>query len=59
MMVRTLVNYHTAPGEKAEIYWDGTGQNGQMLPAGIYFIRLTIDGKERETVKVVKGNNGH
>ncbi|MBP6872926.1 MAG: T9SS type A sorting domain-containing protein [Bacteroidales bacterium] len=54
MLVKTLVNYKGGTEEKGEIYWDGAGPGGTALPAGIYFVRLTIDGKETETVKVVK-----
>ena len=59
MLVKTLVNYDAGPGEKAQIYWDGTGQGGDNLPSGVYFVRMTIDSKETETVKVVKVENGH
>jgi hypothetical protein len=54
MLVKTMVNYDAGSGEKAEIYWDGAGQGGENLPAGVYFVRMTIDGREMETVKVVK-----
>ena len=54
MLVKTLVNFNGGTEEKGEIYWDGAGPGGTALPAGIYFVRLTIDGKETETVKVVK-----
>ncbi|MDX9905264.1 MAG: DUF1565 domain-containing protein [Bacteroidales bacterium] len=59
MLVKTLVNFNGGPEEKGEIYWDGAGPGGTTLPAGIYFVRLTIDGKEMETVKVVKADSGH
>ncbi|MBP6872580.1 MAG: DUF1565 domain-containing protein [Bacteroidales bacterium] len=59
MLVKTLVNYKGGTEETGEIYWDGAGPGGTALPAGIYFVRLTIDGKETETVKVVKVENSH
>jgi hypothetical protein len=54
LKVRTL--FHTAcrPGDQAEIYWDGTDTGGTPLPAGSYLIRLSVDGKNRNTMKVVK-----
>ena len=33
------------------ITWDGTGKNGQMLPAGVYFLQVT--GPDSRTGKVV------
>ena len=59
MLVKTLVNFNGGTEEKGEIYWDGAGPGGTALPAGIYFVRLTIDGKETVTVKVVKVENSH
>ncbi|MBP6871049.1 MAG: T9SS type A sorting domain-containing protein [Bacteroidales bacterium] len=59
MLVKTLVNFKGGTEETGEIYWDGAGPGGTALPAGIYFVRLTIDGKETETVKVVKVENSH
>jgi len=54
MKVKTLVSNTGSTGDKGSFYWDGRNQNGQALPAGVYFIRMTMDGKEVETVKVVK-----
>jgi len=54
MKVRTLVNNTGSVGDKGSFYWDGRDQNGLALPAGVYFIRMTMDGKEVETVKVVR-----
>ena len=53
ILVKTLVNYDAGPGEKAQIYWDGTGQGGNILPGGAYFVRMTIDGKRVAWEKVV------
>ncbi len=55
MKVRTLAANQGSTGDKGNFYWDGSDHNGNDLPAGVYLIRMTIDGKEVETVKVVKG----
>jgi flagellar hook assembly protein FlgD len=34
--------------------WDGSGDNGRPLPPGIYTVVLNIDGKERQSAKVIK-----
>jgi hypothetical protein len=54
--VRTLAANQGSTGDKGNFYWDGSDQNGNNLPAGAYIIRMTMDGKEVETVKVVKGD---
>ena len=54
MKVKTLVNNTGSVGDKGNFYWDGSDQNGQALPAGVYFIRMTMDGKEVDTIKVVR-----
>ncbi len=54
LKVRTL--FHTAcrPGDQAEIYWDCTDTRGTPLPAGSYLVRLSVEGKNRYTLKVVR-----
>ncbi len=54
MKVRTLENHDASKGDASRFYWDGTDQDGNKLPSGIYLIRMTIDGKEGETEKVVR-----
>jgi hypothetical protein len=54
MKVRSLVNNTGSVGDKGNFYWDGRDQNGQAFPSGVYFIRMTVDGKEVETVKAVR-----
>jgi len=49
--VRTLVNETKGPGRYSS-GWDGRGENGVLLPAGIYFCRLEA-GAERLTRKLV------
>jgi hypothetical protein len=55
MKVRTLENHQASKGDTGKFYWNGSDQQGNDLPAGVYLIRMTIDGKEVETVKAVKG----
>jgi hypothetical protein len=40
--------------DKGKFYWDGNDQNGQALPAGAYILRMTVDDKVVEVVKVVR-----
>lgn len=54
MKVKTLVNAPGSVGDKGSFYWNGRDQDGQALPAGTYFIRMTVDEKVVEVVKVVK-----
>jgi hypothetical protein len=52
--VRTLENHQVSKDDAGKFYWDGSDQSGNDLPAGAYFIRMTMDGKEVETRKLVK-----
>jgi hypothetical protein len=54
MKVKTLVNNTGSVGDKGNFYWDGSDQNGQALPCGAYILRMTIDDKVVEAVKVVR-----
>ncbi|MFO7614454.1 MAG: T9SS type A sorting domain-containing protein, partial [Bacteroidales bacterium] len=54
LKVKTLVSSQANPGDKGSFYWNGSDQNGQTLPAGIYLLRMTLDGKELETARAVK-----
>ncbi len=38
----------------SEIYWDGTDDNGNALPPGVYIISLTINDKELASCKIIK-----
>jgi pectin methylesterase-like acyl-CoA thioesterase len=57
LKVRTLENYKASKGDAGKFYWDGTNADGNNLPAGVYVIRMTIDGKEVETVKLLKNSH--
>jgi hypothetical protein len=52
--VRTLENHHAGKGDAGKFYWDGSDDAGNKLPAGVYLIRMTTDGKESETIKIIK-----
>ena len=53
LLVNTLQQSTTPPGS-CSIPWDGTAGNGSFLPGGVYIVTLSINGKEAESVKVVK-----
>jgi flagellar hook assembly protein FlgD len=42
--VRRLVGSSLPAGEHS-VQWDGTGENGAAAGSGIYFYRLTVDGR--------------
>lgn len=51
--ISTLVNTEGLPG-KGTIEWFGNDENENKIPPGAYIISLTINGKERGTMKVVR-----
>jgi hypothetical protein len=53
LLVKTLQSGKQLPGS-CQIPWDGTDNNNNILPAGVYYIVLRIENKETESVKVVK-----
>ncbi len=53
LLVNTLQSGRQLPGS-CRLPWNGTGNTGNLLPAGVYLIVLTVDGKEKGSVKVVK-----
>ena len=53
LLVNTLQQNTNAPGS-CRIPWNGTDANGSFLPGGVYVVTLSINGKEVESVKVVK-----
>ena len=53
LLVKTLLSGRQLPGS-CKIPWEGRDNNGKYLPSGIYLVVLRVDGKEKESVKVVK-----
>jgi predicted GH43/DUF377 family glycosyl hydrolase len=51
-LIRTLVNTREADGPH-RVFWDGRNDYGALAAAGIYFYRLTVDGKMIDTKKMV------
>jgi hypothetical protein len=45
--VRTLVEGQHAPAGRVRLRWDGRGDNGQLVPDGIYRLRLRLHGDRR------------
>jgi flagellar hook assembly protein FlgD len=50
--VRTLVTGSQSAGEFA-VVWDSRDQNGQSVASGIYLYRLTVNGAQSITRKMV------
>ncbi len=50
--VRTLVNENRSPGTHRET-WHGTDENGDIVPSGVYFYRLMVNGTVVDTRKMV------
>ena len=51
-LARTLV-YGMQPAGAHAVPWDGEGQSGGALAAGVYFVRLEVDGKQVSTRRAV------
>jgi hypothetical protein len=54
--VKTLM-HGNQPSGTCTLFWNGTDENGTFVPAGVYIAVLKINGKETESVKVVKGRS--
>jgi len=52
-IVKVLINNYMSPG-MYEVTWDGTDQNGNTLPCGIYYYTLYKDNKRIDTKKLIK-----
>ncbi len=50
--VRTLLNEQKNAG-KHQVIWDGRNDAGSVVPSGIYFYRIIIDGKARKPHKML------
>lgn len=53
LLVKTLKRGRQLPG-LCQIPWNGTDNNSNHLPAGVYYVVLRIDGEEMESMKIVK-----
>ena len=53
--VKTLIHSSGLPGETGKFYWDGHDEQGHELPAGTYIIRMTVEDRLVDAVKVVRG----
>jgi hypothetical protein len=51
-LVRTIMDGHLTQGGHS-VHWDGADGNGNALAGGMYFYRLTCDGKIVESAKEV------
>jgi hypothetical protein len=51
-LIRNLLNNARKTAGTHQIYWDGTDEEGENIPSGIYFYRLE-DGSETRTRKMV------
>jgi hypothetical protein len=51
--VNTLKDTKSSPSE-GTIVWDGKDSKGNRLKAGTYIISLCINGKERDSIKIMK-----
>jgi len=52
-LVRELHKGTAEPGEQV-LAWEGCDDRGQDLPAGVYLLRLSIDGKTQKPLKLLK-----
>ncbi len=53
LLVEPLQSGNQLPGN-CQIPWNGTGNSGNLLPAGVYVVLLRTDGREVGSMKVVK-----
>jgi hypothetical protein len=54
--VRVLAQDLVLPTGMSTLYWDGRQENGEVVPAGIYFISAQRGETGFRTVKVIKAN---
>ncbi|MCX6830028.1 MAG: T9SS type A sorting domain-containing protein [candidate division Zixibacteria bacterium] len=50
--VRTVLEEIQSRGDHS-VVWDGTGEGGDAMPSGVYFYKLTADGKESKRKMVL------
>ena len=53
LLVKALQSGNQLPGS-CQIPWNRTGNSSNLLPSGIYVMVMRIDGREVESVKVVR-----
>jgi flagellar hook assembly protein FlgD len=51
-IVRRLSVQATGAGSTAEILWDGRGDDGRLLPSGVYLVRLA-NSREASAGRVI------
>ena len=51
-MIRRLLKKAHCPGTY-QVVWNGKDESGSISPTGVYFCTLDIDGRRRETVKLL------
>jgi len=51
-LVRSFSPERAAPGVHL-LHWDGSGNGGNPVPTGVYFLRLAVDGQVEETTRIV------
>ncbi len=50
-LIRTLLS-ETKPSDTYRLHWDGTNEQGQVLPSGVYYMKMSA-GKYHTTQKLV------
>jgi len=51
-LVRAIVNGESERGRHVSI-WDGTNTQGQRVPSGVYFVRLSVGGETKTNKMMV------
>ncbi len=53
LRIKTLMQGNQ-PAGTCTLFWNGTDENGTFVPAGVYIAVLKTDGKETESVKILR-----
>ncbi|MBN1883917.1 MAG: T9SS type A sorting domain-containing protein [Candidatus Krumholzibacteriota bacterium] len=51
-LIKTLVNEHVSPGSYS-VTWNGKNASNNFVTSGVYYCRITVDGRETITRKLV------